>query len=333
LLYYLNGTRKEDVETLRGLADCSDEVPALAVAARHLVRWEIRRTRRSLPRKKAPRVPPWAARGCCQATNPMRRLDGPAGAAWKDPLDGKLDDWIAYVDDDCAPPRDAEFSPLRNATRWATPPKKPPDDLDRLRKIFGAALPSRLSLPVRGGAALDSYGYAWSQTHETATLSVPLPPGTVKSDVICTVTFRTLLVGLRVHSLKATPFSRGALRYFSTLLVLLEAPDDVVARTRKHPSYTSTHLEALLEQPTSTMQTIVGGQLFAPVDASAHAWYLEDCKWPRPGPLGPVLSPVLSVSLPKASPGWWQSLVQRHPTVRPRDIDFMVNHEPHQDDD
>ena len=281
-LYY---DKDADLEDVKAMTDDA--------AKRRRAQEGISEARRRLGTLPAPRLPPWAARGCFDLEQKIRRLDGVAGTAWLD-TDGKLDDWIAYLDDDALPPRPAEYSPLRRLTRWAKPVDPPNSMLPEIRRVTGSILPSQTSSSSRGGAVLDDYGYVWGQSHSEASLFVALPPGTEKRDVLVTVTYKSLLVGVKLANLLASPFAKYHL---------------------------SNHPSSLSNTP---MQTLLHGSLFAAVDAAASTWVLDTSfRVRRPGPLGSVLHPVLVVTLPKAINAWWQSLLKGHPTVRPRDFDFL----------
>jgi hypothetical protein len=137
----------------------------------------------------------------------LKRLDGPS--ALVDDADGLEDDWADYDDVDALPPRRARFSRCRHAARWVPAPA-PPAGSVRVLQLLGALRPSALEsgqFAVRGGAALDAYGYAWGQSLTDAWAFVPLPPGSSRRHVSAKVERLGLRATVR-EEVAATPFGR-----------------------------------------------------------------------------------------------------------------------------
>lgn len=206
------------------------KLPArLKVAARHLARKDILASRQAYARLPAPRIPVWAARDrACEAFGggraSVRRLDGAAGAAWLDPRDEQLDDWVEYDEVDALPKRPARYSRFRARAEWRVADQPPPKNAVAILGMLGARHASGVG-DTRGGAALDAYGYAWAQSLTHAWLSVPLPPGLLKSQVCISLTSTDLSLRIKVLALARSPFARAVgVPQYQDVLTLLDHP-------------------------------------------------------------------------------------------------------------
>ena len=270
------------------------KVPALVVVGRWFALDEIAHRRRRYRRCRAPAVPPWAARGRppphAPAAPSLKRLDGPS--ALVDDADGLEDDWADYDDVDASPPRRARFSRCRHAARWVPAPA-PPAGSVRVLRLLGALRPSALEsgqFTIRGGAALDAYGYAWGQSLTDAWAFVPLPPGSSRRHVSAKVERLGLRATVR-EDVAATTFGRAVL------------PDASALR------------EPVLE-----------AAFHAPVDTEgATVWCMDEQKvLGVKGPLA-MVHKVLIITCHKAAPAWWPRFVKDHPEIRRRDFAFMTD--------